>query len=240
MAIEKTYITDVIYANGSLPTDYFIPKGFIGSKDHENKGWREVAEDLYQGGLGYNRLNIEEAVELWTAAMSDLGLTEVEIELLIFQGDSAAKVGTHIQNELEKNLPGIKIIVQALPFSEKMKRSKEGDYSLNWAGWGPDYPDAVTFMDLWVTAGGHNTTGYSNAEYDKIIKSAKSGDLTDPTKSKERFEALVKAEKILLKDDQVVLPLYQRSGIALRDPKIKNYFIQGFGPDIIYKWVIFE
>ena len=240
MAIEKSYITDVIYANGSLPTDYLIPKGFVGSKDHDNKGWRQVAGDLYDGELGYNRYNVEEAVKLWNAAMADLGLTEVEIELLIFQGDSAAKVGTHIQNELEKNLPGLKVIVQALPFSEKLKRVNEGTYSLNWGGWGPDYPDAMTFMDMWVTGGGHNSVGYSNEEYDAIIDSAKSGELTNPAKSKERFEALVKAEKILLEDDQVIIPLYQRSKIGLRDPKVENYFSQGFGPDIIYKWVTFK
>jgi len=239
MAIDKSYITDVIFANGSMPSDYFVPKGFVGSVDHDNREWRQVAEDLYQGGEGYNRYNIATAQELWNASMADLGITEVEFELLIFQGESAALVGTHIQNELEKNLPGVKVIVQALPFSEKLKRSDEGTYTLNWGGWGPDYPDAMTFMDMWVSGGGHNSTGYSNPEYDAIIENAKSGELTAPDKSKERFEALLNAERILLEQDQVLVPLYQRSGVGLRDPRISNWFRQSFGPDILYKWVDF-
>ncbi|MBN2794934.1 MAG: peptide ABC transporter substrate-binding protein [Clostridia bacterium] len=237
MAIDKTYITDVIYANGSLPADYFVPKGFVGSSDHDNKDFRQVAEDMFGGGEGYNRYNVEEAQKLWAEAMDNLAITEIEFELIIYQGDTAAQVGTHIQNELEKNLPGISVIVQALPFSEKLKRSDEGDYTLNWAGWGPDYPDAMTFMDMWVTGGGHNATGYGDESYDAIIESAKSGDLTIPENSKERFEALVALEKKLLGDDQVLVPLYQRSGIGLRDPRLTNYYRQAFGPDLLYKWV---
>jgi oligopeptide transport system substrate-binding protein len=157
--------------------------------------------------------------------------------LIIYQGETAAQVGTHIQNELEKNLPGVTVIVQALPFSEKLKRADEGTYTLNWAGWGPDYPDAMTWMDMWVTGGGHNSTGYTDAEYDAVIEATKSGELTSPDKMKERFEALVTLEKKLLDEDQVIVPLYQRSGIGLRDPRIMNYYRQSFGPDILYKWV---
>jgi oligopeptide transport system substrate-binding protein len=237
MAIDKTYITDVIFANGSLPADYFVPKGFVGSSEHDNKGWRQVAEDMHGGGEGYNKYNVEMAVELWTAAMADLGIDSVEFELIIYQGETAAQVGTHIQNELEKNLPGVTVIVQALPFSEKLKRSDEGTYTLNWAGWGPDYPDAMTWMDMWVTGGGHNATGYTDAEYDAVIDATKSGELTAPDKAKDRFEALVTLEKKLLEEDQVIVPLYQRSGIGLRDPRIMNYYRQSFGPDILYKWV---
>jgi oligopeptide transport system substrate-binding protein len=237
MAIDKTYITDVIFANGSMPADYFVPRGFVGSKDHDNKGWRQVAEDMHGGGDGYNKYNVEMAQELWNAAMAEMGLSEVEFELIIYQGDTAAAVGTHIQNELEKNLPGVKVIVQALPFSEKLKRSDEGNYTLNWAGWGPDYPDAMTWMDMWVTGGGHNPTGYTDEEYDAVIDATKSGELTSPDASKERFEALVTLEKKLLEEDQVIVPLYQRSGIGLRDPRIMNWYRQSFGPDILYKWV---
>jgi oligopeptide transport system substrate-binding protein len=237
MAIDKTYITDVIFANGSLPADYFVPKNFVGSSAHDNKGWRQVAEDMFGGGEGYNRYNVEMAQELWTGAMDNLGIDAVEFELIIYQGETAAQVGTHIQNELEKNLPGVTVIVQALPFSEKLKRSDEGTYTLNWAGWGPDYPDAMTWMDMWVTGGGHNATGYSDEGYDSVIEATKSGELTAPDKLKERFEALVTLERKLLEEDQVIVPLYQRSGVGLRDPRIMNYFRQSFGPDILYKWV---
>jgi len=239
MAIEKTYITDVIFANGSLPVDFFVPVGFVSSANHDNKDWRQVAGDMFDGEEGYNRYNPEKAAELWNGAMADMGISEIEFELLIYQGETAGQVGTHIKNELEKNLPGLSVVVQALPFSEKLARSDEGDYELSWAGWGPDYPDAMTWMDMWVTGGGHNATGYSDADYDAVIDSCKSGDLTAPDKAGERFEALVTLEHKLLAEDQVIVPLYQRSGVGLRDPKIVDMYPQSFGPDYIFKWVSF-
>ncbi len=92
---------------------------------------------------------------------------------------------------------------------------------------------------MWVTGGGHNATGYSDEAYDAVIDSTKSGELTAPEKAGERFEALVDLEYKLLAEDQVIIPLFQRSGVALRDPKIVDMFPQTFGPDYIFKWVSF-
>jgi len=237
MAIDKTYITDVIYANGSLPTDYFVPRGFQGSANHENKDFREVAEDMFGGLTGYNSYDPVKAAELWTAGLETLGRTNVELELIIYQGETSGKVGTHLKNELEKNLPGLKINLQALPFSEKLIKMTNGDFELNWAGWGPDYPDAMTWMDMWVTDGPYNSGKYSNSEYDAAISLTKSGELTAPDKAKERFETMVELEKILLEDDQVIIPLYQRAALGLRNPALVNWYPQSFGPDLLFKWV---
>jgi oligopeptide transport system substrate-binding protein len=38
------------------------------------------------------------------------------------------------------------------------------------AGWIGDYVDPKTFLDLWVTNGGNNQTGWSNAAYDQLIR----------------------------------------------------------------------
>jgi oligopeptide transport system substrate-binding protein len=235
MAIDKTYITDVIYNNGSLPADYFVPVGFQ-SNAELGQDFREVAGANHGGEFGYNGYNPEMAAELWTAALAEAGYPEMEFEVLIYQGDSAAKVGTHIKNELEKNLPGISIVISAIPFSEKLQRADEGNFDMNWAGWGPDYPDAMTWMDMWVTGGAHNPTGWSNAEYDAVISSAKAGELTDPAKATERFVELVALEQILLEEEQVIVPLYQRAGLGLRNPAVADMKSQSFGADYIWQW----
>lgn len=237
MAIDKSYITDVIYKNGSIPTDFFLPKGFVSSAAHDGKGFRQVAEDLYGGGNGYNPYNPEKAKELWTAALAEVGLKNVTMELLVYTGENAKKVGTHIKDELEKNLPGLEIAITPLPFSDKIKRADNGEFEMNWGGWGPDYPDAMTFMDMWVSSGSHNSGRYENPVYDEGIAATLNGELSVPSKSKERFEKLVELEKILLEDDQVILPLFQRSRLGLRNPKIKDMVLQQFGADYLYKWV---
>lgn len=236
MAFDKEYITKTILANGSIAADYFVPEGLTSSADFGDKDFRQVAGDLFGGKDGYNKYNVEEAKKLWEEAKKETGVTKADLELLIFQGESAANIGTHLKNEWEKNLEGLTIEIKPLPFSEKIARGNRGEFELNFAGWGPDYPDAMTFLDLYVTGGGHNNLGYSNKEYDAIIQSAKSGDLTAPNKTKERFEALVGVEKTLLGDDQVILPLYQRAGVGLRDPKIEGWKLQSFGADYVFQW----
>ncbi|WP_113672218.1 peptide ABC transporter substrate-binding protein [Vallitalea guaymasensis] len=237
MAFDKTYITDVIFKNGSLPADFFVPKDFVSSKEHDGKDFRQVAEDLYGGGEGYNKYNPEKAKELWTQVLDELKVDKVNIECIIFDGDESKQVGTHIKDEIEKNLPNTTVELLVLPFSEKLRRTTEGDFSMNWGGWGPDYPDPMTFMDMWITGGEYNRGKYSNPTYDEGIDACRSGELTAPAKTKDRFEKLVELEKVLLEDEQVIIPIYQRSGLGLRNPKIKDLVLQKFGADYIYKWV---
>ncbi len=40
------------------------------------------------------------------------------------------------------------------------------------SGWGPDYQDPSTFLDLFVTDGAQNRMSYSNKDYDKILNDA--------------------------------------------------------------------
>jgi len=237
MAIDRSYITDTIFKNGSLPANYFVPVGFQSSKELGGKGFRDIAEERHGGGAGYNMYDPEKAAELWQGALDEVGYPAVELDMIIYQGEDAAKVGTHIKNELEKNLPGLTVNILALPFSEKLNRTTTGDYELNWGGWGPDYPDAMTWMDMWVTDGPYNRGGYSDADYDAVIEETKNGALTDPKKAGERFKALVDLEQKLIEEDQVVVPLYQRGRLRLISPGVKDLKDQAFGPDFIFQWV---
>ncbi len=103
------------------------------------------------------------------------------------------------------------------------------------SGWSPDYADPMTFLDMYTTGNGQNKLGYSNPEFDALITAAKVGDLT--TDLEARWEAMAKAEEILLGQDQALIPLYQKAAVGLRDPKILNLWPQQVGPDYFYKWV---
>jgi oligopeptide transport system substrate-binding protein len=240
MAIDKSYITDIVLKNGSIPTDGFVPTGFVASADHDGKDFREVAEDLYGGGKGYNTYNPEEASKLWKEAMDELGMTEVTIDLMLGGRETDKKNATHIKDEMEKNLPGCTVEISTVPWGERLLRTAKGDFIMNWTGWGPDYPDSPTFLEVFTADSEYNNGKYNNPQYDATLKSAKTGDLTNPAKSKERFEKLVELEKILLEDDQAVIPMYQASRLILMNRKVKNMTLQQSGADYIYKWVKFE
>ncbi|CUM94492.1 peptide ABC transporter substrate-binding protein [Turicibacter sanguinis] len=237
MAINKAFITDNVFANGSLPADYFVPKNFVyGPADtaYEGVDFRNVNEE---NANGYNSYNPEEAAKLWAAAREATGVTQaLELEIIIFEGDSAAQVGAAIKNDLEANLgdENLTIKLSVLPFAEKLARSTSGDYHMVWSGWSPDYADPMTFLDMFTTGNGQNKLGYSNEEYDALIAATKTGDLV--TDLEARFKALADAEEILLGEDQAFIPLYQRGSVGLRDPKLLNYWPQQVGPDYFFKW----
>jgi oligopeptide transport system substrate-binding protein len=48
------------------------------------------------------------------------------------------------------------------------------NYQVARAGWSADYNDPMTFLDMWVTGGGNNDSGYANPEYDKLISRSES------------------------------------------------------------------
>jgi oligopeptide transport system substrate-binding protein len=46
------------------------------------------------------------------------------------------------------------------------------DYEISRAGWIGDYLDPNTFLDMWVTNGDNNYTGFSSQRYDRLIRLA--------------------------------------------------------------------
>lgn len=225
MAIEKSYITDIILGNGSIPADYFVPVGLASN---------EAGEDFRAAyPAGFNTYDLEKAQEHWALAKEELGFTSVEVEFLTFDSEGSKKISEYIQGQLQTNLEGLTVILNQQPFKNKLALADAGDFEFEFAGWGPDYPDPMTFLDMWLTGGGHNSAGYSSASYDEMITRSKTGDLTaDPVA---RWSTLQEAERMLLEDDAVLIPLYQRGGASLRQPYVTGVIKHSFGGDYTYK-----
>ncbi len=221
---DKNFITDNLLGNGSKPADYLVPVGL--AFDEDNKDFREKNPD------GFIHFDVAKAKEHWALAKKELGFNEIEVEFLTYDGESSKKISEYIQAQLTENLEGLTLSINQQPFKNKLKLAEEGKFQFEFAGWGPDYPDPMTFLDMWITGSGHNTAGYSNPEYDKIIKDTRSGDLA--RKPKERWEALQKAEQMLL-EDAVVIPMYQKGGAGLQRPTLKNLQTHQFGCDVTLK-----
>ena len=111
------------------------------------------------------------------------------------------------------------------------------DYDLVSSGWGPDYKDALTFADLFLTGGPLNEMNYSNPEYDKLINKAQNELANDPAAY---AEAMQDAENILLAEDYALAPTYQRASNILVNPKVKGLVYNSFGPDYSYRWITVE
>ena len=224
---NKDDLAASILNNASVPANYMVPQNFVSL---DGKDFREKNGDL----ITYN---LEEAQKAWKAGLKELGVDKLTIRYLGGDTEASKKIDSYMKNQLEKNLPGLTVDLESVPFAVRLERDNSMDYDLQAAGWGPDYGDAISFADLWVTDGGSNRMGYSNKKYDKLIKAAQTNLATDP---KANFEALQEAERILLQEDFGIAPIYQRAENFLINPKVKNIATYQYGPDYCYKWVTIE
>ena len=86
---------------------------------------------------------------------------------------------------------------------------------------------------MWLTGGGNNQTGWSNARYDQLIQEA--GKASAPTA---RFEKFQEAEAILLAE-MPVIPIYFYVSLSLVKPNVRGWY-----PNILdhhpYKYIRLE
>ncbi|MCT4781916.1 MULTISPECIES: peptide ABC transporter substrate-binding protein [Exiguobacterium] len=224
-AYDKEAISETLLANGSIPANYLVPKDFVTGPDGND--FRDINGDI--GGY-----NVEEAQQLWEAGLEELGTDTVELEFLNYDSETAKQIGEFIKGELEKNLEGISVTIKQQPFNNKLELESAGDFEMSFAGWGPDYQDPMTFVDLFVTDGPYNRGKWSNEEFDALIESAKSS-----TDSEQRWADLAAAEKIVL-EESAISPVYQRGSARLTKPYVKDIVEHAFGADYSYKWAYIE
>jgi oligopeptide transport system substrate-binding protein len=194
MAIDRDSIVENVAQGGQTPAEGVVPYGIpdeTGADFRESSGNHMTfdpagAKELLEEGLAEEGMTLED--------MNDFTLLYNTLE-------AHAKIAQAIQEMWRTNL-GIEVNLENVDFQVKLDREKAGDYDISRAGWIGDYIDPLTFIDLWVTDGPYNDAGYSNAQYDEYVQTARNS--IDPA---ERMEAMRNAEKLLM-EEMPVIPIY--------------------------------
>ena len=84
-------------------------------------------------------------------------------------------------------------------------------------GWIGDYVDPNNFLDLFLTAGGNNNTGFANPDYDDMILREAPQSAT----REERFAVFQKAETLLM-EQMPIIPIYTYSSKHLVHPSVNG------------------
>lgn len=190
----KLFIEGVVKNNSTVATSFTPP-----AVNGVNGKFKDAVGDLIPRDNDFAA-----AKALLEEGMKEEGLTSLNLSYICDDTDTAAKYAAYFQEQWKKNL-GFEVTIQAMPFKSRIDRMQNKDFDIVLAGWGPDYNDPMTFMDLWVTGGGNNHTSYSNAEYDALIKAA-----TVEADVNKRQEMLIQAEKVLM-TDLPIGPIYNRA-----------------------------
>ncbi len=215
MAVDRKSIVENIWRGGQLPADSFTPPNTAGY--------------TCSSAIPYD-------VEAARRALAEAGFPDGRrlppIEILFNSSENHKLTAEAIQQMWRKNL---NVSVSLVNQEEKVyfDSRRQMNYQIIRSTWIGDYVDPNSFLNIWVTGSGNNQTGWSNAEYDRLI--AEAGATTDQTA---RLAAFQKAEVILL-DDAPILPIYFFTHAFLIQPNVKGWF-----PTILdhhpYKYVHLE
>jgi oligopeptide transport system substrate-binding protein len=223
-AFDKEALVGEILNNGSIAANGLVPKDFTPMPE-TGEDFRKVSGDLVT-------YDLEKAKEFWAKGLEELGTDSVELEFLADDDKTTKNLVEYVANQLSTNLEGLKINIKQIPKKQRLDLDKSMDYQLQLTRWGPDFLDPFTYMNLWITDGGNNMTGYSSAEYDKLVSETATTFATD---NKARYKNFLAAEKVLF-EDAVIAPVYQASRAQLVSPRIQGVFVNPFGATYEYKW----
>lgn len=145
--------------------------------------------------------HVEEARRLLTEAGYRFGEGFPEVELLYNTNEGHKKIAAALQEMWRQNL-GIEIRLRNTDWKVYLELLSKLDYQMARRGWVGDYPDPNTFIDLFITESGTSNTGWSNADYDRLV-----GEAARTLDPKARLEKLQRAESILMAELPII-PVY--------------------------------
>jgi oligopeptide transport system substrate-binding protein len=197
-AIDRDSLVKNVYKGRSSAADYFIPKGMNG----------------YRPDLGATQaFDAAAAKTMLTQAAGDP--SKITIDFLIRNTTANKQVGEFIADQLQTNL-GVKVNQVVIDSKTVTTRLRAHNYSMYINGWGADYPDDQDWFDIWMTGSGNQFGGYSNPDYDALVKKAD----VEPD-AKKRQDYYDQAQKILI-DTAAGGFLYQRNFMFLVKPYVQG------------------
>jgi oligopeptide transport system substrate-binding protein len=161
--------------------------------------------------------NVEAARALLAEAGYPGGKGLPSIEILYPTSDSGRIVCEALQAMIRANL-GIDVQLYNQEWKVYLDTLNTQNYDLAWSAWVGDYVDPMTFMDMMVTDGGNNRTGWSSKRYDELIQLAQAeGDL-------EARNGLFTEMEVILGAEVPVIPLYSYTKAYLLSPVVKGWY----------------
>ena len=150
------------------------------------------------------------------------------VQLLYAKRGSGEQVSAELQALWKRDL-NINIGLRAQEWKVYLNTQELMDYDLTSSAWIGDYNDPQTFIDMFVTGGGNNLTGWSNPHYDQMLASSENE--PDPAK---RMQIMHDMEKILIEDEAPIAPIYFWVGMSLYRPDK----VGGFEPNFVddHRW----
>lgn len=146
----------------------------------------------------------------------DTTTKSAKISLLTTDRDSSRRLAEALQAMWSEHL-GVNVDIIQREWTTYLQLQYDGNFDLATGGWIGDYLDPTTFLEMWITDGGNNNTGWGSTEYEELLNQAE--DTADPTA---RYQTLAKAEELMLRDAPII-PMYWATTNYLIRPEVKGW-----------------
>ena len=212
LAINRDAIVKNVTKGGQVPAYSYVPEGIPSTdgKDFANKKYFKSSGD------------VKEAKKLLEEAGYKDGKGFPTITLLYNQEGDHGNIMQAIANMWKENL-GINVSLSQQEWKVFQSTRSEKKYQIARHGWSGDYVDPMTFLEMWTSTSTLNEAGFSNNEYDALIK-----DAIKEQDTKKREEILHKAEDILM-DEMPVIPIYYYTQIKGVKSYVKDMRVSQLG-----------
>jgi oligopeptide transport system substrate-binding protein len=221
-ALDRASFVKNVIMNDSQPALSFVAPLIPGAK----KTFREEAGNYFKDN------DPAAAKQMLAEGMKELGIsTPPAFSMLCDDTDRAKVIAAAVQDMVKKNL-GVDFIIEPMPFKARIQKMTDKDFQMVFAGWGPDYNDPMTYIDMWITDGGNNNASYSSKAYDDLVAKAKA----EPNAAT-RMKYLLDAEKVLM-TDMPIGPVYYRFVSWTTQSNISGVVRRSVGPDPDLYWTV--
>lgn len=226
-AFDKESFVKEVLQDQSTATDQVIPPGQTIAPDGTDFTKLAAKKNNY---LTYDTAK---AKEFWEKGKKEIGLDKIKLEFLTDDTDSAKKAAEFFQFQLEENLDGLEVNVTQVPFTIRVDRDQTRDYDLELSGWGTDYRDPLTVMRIFTSDSTLGGVTFKSDTYDQLIQETRTTHAAD---QEARLNDFAQAQDILVNQETVLAPIYNRSISVLANQKIKDLYWHSFGPTHSLKW----
>ncbi|MGK0500735.1 MAG: oligopeptide transport system substrate-binding protein [Oceanicoccus sp.] len=200
MSIDREKIISAVVKGGQIPAYNLTPANTLGFTP--------------KAAIPFD---VEGAKALLAAAGYPNGENFPAFEILYNTNEGHRKIAVALQ-QMWKQALGIELILYNQDWKSYLSTVNNMDYHIARASWIGDYVDPNSFLDMFVTEGTNNRTGFSSPEYDQLIR-----DASVATSKQQRFELFQRAEKILV--EQVpIIPIYTYASIYLKAPQVRGWY----------------
>ena len=199
LAVDREALTRNVLYGSNTPAYAITPPGTLGYQPPQlfrhdpEEARRLLAEAGYPGGAGWPGL-----------------------ELIYNTSESHRKIAVALQ-QMWKDALNITVTLSNQEWKVYLDSVSQMNFQVARRGWIGDYVDPNNFLDLYITDGGNNNTGFSDPVYDELILQRAPRAATQEA----RFALFHEAETRLM-EQMPILPIYTYASKHLVHPSVKG------------------